>query len=272
MLKQITVNGAVINYSDVGSGSAFIFVHGAAASCNHVMYLQDNLRAHARVISYSQRFHLPNDSCEKGIYGADEHAKDLIAFMQALQIEKAVLFGHSYGALVATTAAILAPEKVEYLFLAEPTLPLLVNNNSEYTSIVEIRKQTFDAIKNSFLAGDSANAVKLLLDYAIGGRGFNSLPEEIRRDMIANAASLYQLVFKQAAPTISSPANIAQLTMPVAILLGEKCTPMYTAVSVEIKKLIPCARLFHFQDVAHDLIYNAAEDCAKVVLKECNWE
>jgi pimeloyl-ACP methyl ester carboxylesterase len=270
-LKQITVNDTVLNYSDVGSGVPFIFVHGAAASCNHVMYLQDDLRTHARVISYSQRFHLPNDPCDRGVFGPDQHAKDLIALMDALQIEKAVLFGHSYGALVATTAAILAPEKVIHLFLAEPTLPLLVNNNPEYTSIVEVRKKTFDEIKRAFLSGNPANAVKQLLDYAIGGKGFNTLPEEIRRDMIANAAALYQLVFNQEPPTISSPENIAKLKMPVTILLGEKCTPMYTAVCLELKKLISTVSIHHFRDVAHDLIYNAAEDCAQVVINECKW-
>lgn len=271
MRKQIAINGTIINYSDVGSGVPFIFVHGAAASCNHVMYLQDDLRLHSRVISFSQRFHLPNDPCDGGVFGADQHAKDLIAFMNALQIDKAVLFGHSYGALVATTAAILAPEKVQHLFLAEPTLPLLVNNNVEYADIIEIRKQAFEEIKNSFLSGDPANAVKLLLDYAIGGKGFNTLPEDVRRDMIANAASLFQLVFKQAPPQLSTNENIAKLKMPIAILLGEKCTPMYSAVSIELLKLLPQAKLYHFRDVAHDLIYNAAEDCARVVIKECNW-
>jgi pimeloyl-ACP methyl ester carboxylesterase len=269
MLKQISVNDTVINYSDVGNGVPFIFVHGAAASCNHVMYLQDDLRSYARVISYSQRFHLPNDPSDKGVFGPDQHAKDLIALMEALQIEKAVLFGHSYGGLVATTAAILSPKMVIRLFLAEPTLPLLVNENPEYASIVEVRKETFNGIKRTFLSGNPANAVKQLLDYAIGGKGFNTLPEEIRRDMIANAAALYQLVFNQVQTEISSPENIAKLKMPVTILLGEKCTPMYTAVSLELKKLIPAASIHHFRDVAHDLIYNAAEDCAQVVINEC---
>lgn len=265
------VNNTVLNYSDTGKGVPFIFVHGAAASCNHVMYLRDNLRIHARVISYSQRFHLPNDPSDKGIYGPDEHAKDLIALMDALQIEKAVLLGHSYGGLVATSAAVLCPEKVIHLFLAEPTLPLLVNDKPEYVAIAEVRKEAFDGIKSAFRLGDPALAVKLLLDYAIGGKGFNALPEEIRRDMIANAASLYQLVYKQSPPLISSAENIAQLKMPVTILLGEKCTPMYSAVSLELIKLIPSSKVVHFEGVAHDLIYNAAEDCAQVVIRACKW-
>jgi len=270
-LKQITVNDTVLNYSDIGNGVPFIFVHGAAASCNHVVYLQDDLRMHARVISYSQRFHLPNNPNDKGVFGPDQHAKDLIALIEALHIDKAVVFGHSYGALVATTAAILSPEKVMHLFLAEPTLPLLINNRPEYTNIVDVRKETFDVIKQTFLSGNPANAVKQLLDYAIGGKGFNTLPEEIRRDMIANAAALYQLVFNQVPPEISTPENIANLKMPVSILLGEKCTPMYSAVSLELKRLIPSAVIHYFNDVAHDLIYNAAEDCAQVVVEECKW-
>ena len=50
--------------------------------------------------------------------------------------------------------------------------------------------------------------------------------------------------------------------MPVTMLLGEKCTPMYQAVAEELKKILPTVQHKIIAGVAHDLIFEAAEDCA----------
>jgi pimeloyl-ACP methyl ester carboxylesterase len=263
-LKSIAVNDTILHYSDAGpsSGPIFLFVHGAAASCNHVAFLRDYLIRDFRVISYSQRFHLPNHPNPAGEYGADMHARDLVALMEALELKDVVLLGHSYGGLVAASAAILAPHLIKHLFLAEATLPSLVNDNPIYQEIINIRIHAFENIKAAFESGDPALAVKLLLDYAIGGKGFNTLPEEIKKDMIANASSLFHLVYQQAPPTIASAEALKKLSMPVTLLLGEKCTPMYKAVAEELQKILPTAQQKIFGGVAHDLIFEAAEDCA----------
>jgi pimeloyl-ACP methyl ester carboxylesterase len=269
-LKTIAVNDTILHYSDAGplsdlngrSGPTFLFVHGAAASCNHVAFLRDHLIRDFRVISFSQRFHLPNHPNPSGVYGADTHARDLVAFMEALELKNVILLGHSYGGLVAASAAILAPHLIKHLFLAEATLPSLVNNNPIYQEIINIRINAFENIKAAFESGDPALAVKTLLDYAIGGKGFNTLPEEIKKDMIANAGSLFHLVYQQSTATIASAEALKKLLMPVTILLGEKCTPMYQAVAEELKKILPTAEQKIFTGVAHDLIFEAAEDCA----------
>ena len=261
-LKTIAVKDTILHYADAGQGHTFLFVHGAAASCNHVAFLRDYLIRDFRVISYSQRFHLPNHPNPSGQYGADMHARDLVAFMEALELKDVILLGHSYGGLVAASAAILAPHLIKHLFLAEATLPSLVNDNPVYQEIINIRVNAFNHIKAAFESGDSAQAVKTLLDYAIGGKGFNTLPEEIKKDMIANASSLYHLVYQQAPPTIASAEALKKLTMPITMLLGEKCTPMYQAVAEELKKILPTVQHKIMAGVAHDLIFEAAEDCA----------
>ena len=139
---------------------------------------------------------------------------------------------------------------------------LLVNDNPVYQEIINIRVNAFNQIKAAFESGDSAQAVKTLLDYAIGGKGFNTLPEEIKKDMIANASSLYHLVYQQAPATLASAEALKKLTMPVTMLLGEKCTPMYQAVAEELKKILPTVQHKIIAGVAQDLIFEAAEDCA----------
>ena len=146
-LKTIAVNDTILHYSDAGplsdlngrSAPTFLFVHGAAASCNHVAFLRDHLIRDFRVISFSQRFHLPNHPNPSGVYGADTHARDLVAFMEALELKEVILLGHSYGGLVAASAAILAPHLIKHLFLAEATLPSLVNDNPLYQEIPLLR-------------------------------------------------------------------------------------------------------------------------------------
>jgi hypothetical protein len=272
-LKTISVNDTILHYSDAGplsdlsgnSAPTFLFVHGAAASCNHVAFLRDHLVRDFRVISYSQRFHLPNHPNPSGVYGADTHARDLVAFMEAFKLKDVILLGHSYGGLVAASAAVIAPHLIKHLFLAEATLPSLVNDNPVYQEIINIRVHAFENIKAEFESGNPALAVKTLLDYAIGGKGFNTLPEEIKKDMIANAGSLYHLVYQQEPPTIASTEALKKLTMPITLLLGEKCTPMYKAVAEELQKILPTVKQKIFAGVAHDLIFEAAEDCANEI-------
>ena len=90
-LKTIAVKDTILHYADAGQGPTFLFVHGAAASCNHVAFLRDYLIRDFRVISYSQRFHLPNHPNPSGQYGADTHARDLVAFMEALELKEVIL-------------------------------------------------------------------------------------------------------------------------------------------------------------------------------------
>jgi pimeloyl-ACP methyl ester carboxylesterase len=77
-----------------------------------------------RVTAYDLRGHGYSDAPPTGYTSAD-HAHDLLALMDNLEIESARIVGHSFGAVIALHAAVLAPDKIESLVLSDPYFPAL---------------------------------------------------------------------------------------------------------------------------------------------------
>ncbi|CAN5539058.1 hypothetical protein BH11BAC2_BH11BAC2_05780 [soil metagenome] len=264
MIQNVNIGDSTLTVSIKGNGKPFLFVHGAAGSFEHSHFLEKYLLHDFEFISYSQRFHLPNDPCAPGTYGPVLHASDLIALLNVLNLEDVTALGHSYGGNVLLTAAIHAPQRFKRIYLAEPSIPNLVCNKLEYAGLLEQRTQAMMKIRAAFETGYAAKAVKALMDYAIGESGFEILPGEIRMDMIANATSLYHLVYKQATITLAEE-ELRNMNVPVCILNGEDCTPIYKAIADILLQFLPNVEMQNIPEAAHDLIYNAAKECSLII-------
>src|SRR5262249_14874019 len=77
-----------------------------------------------RVTAYDLRGHGYSDAPPTGYTSAD-HAADLFALIDELEIERATLVGHSFGGGIALHAAVLAPERIDALVLSDPYFPAL---------------------------------------------------------------------------------------------------------------------------------------------------
>jgi pimeloyl-ACP methyl ester carboxylesterase len=114
-MPYITVNAADIYYESLGVGEPLLFLHSGysrgilAFSCqmldfqqNYTCYYPD-FRGHGRTHCASLEWSTP------------QIAEDMLGFLDALQIQKAHLFGYSLGANVALYLAIQAPDRVATL-------------------------------------------------------------------------------------------------------------------------------------------------------------
>jgi pimeloyl-ACP methyl ester carboxylesterase len=59
-----------------------------------------------------------------GPYGVDAHVRDLLAVLDALQLERGVLVGHSLGGYIVSRLAALHPDRVAGLVLVDGGLPI----------------------------------------------------------------------------------------------------------------------------------------------------
>lgn len=252
--SSIHIGDTLLHYTEEGSGTPVIFVHGAAASMVHGQYLSAYISKGYRFISLSQRFHLPNDPQAAGHYNADQHAEDLIRFIEALELPPCKVIAHSYGCSVVLTAASIRKELFTKIILAEPSLAFLINDQERYQSLREERAETFRRIRLCFDEGKPADAVSTLMRYANGSRGFIAFPEQIRWDMVANAGALLRLI-NEKSPSALNSAMVKQITAPVTILLGRHCIPMYKAVADEFSTILPGTSIRYIENAAHDLVY-----------------
>ena len=115
-IRSMTVAGHRIAYLDEGQGMPVILLHGFGGSMWQWEYQQRTLSNHLRVIT--------PDVLGAGLsdkpaidYRPDEMLDFLLGFMDALQIQQAVLVGHSMGAGLAIGMALEHPDRVAKLVL-----------------------------------------------------------------------------------------------------------------------------------------------------------
>ncbi len=103
-------------YDEAGSGPAIVFVHAGVADRRMWDHQFTALARTHRVVRYDWRGHGGSADHE----GPVAHHEDLLALMDALDIDRAVLVGASLGAAYCADAALAAPERVEALALVCP--------------------------------------------------------------------------------------------------------------------------------------------------------
>ena len=125
-MSTIDVNGQTINYTDTGAddstdaagGTAVVYSHGALMDASMWQAQIDALAPTRRAIAWDARLH--GGTVDSGPeHTAWDSARDLIALLDALDVGRAVLVGHSQGGFVSLRAALLAPERVSALVLID---------------------------------------------------------------------------------------------------------------------------------------------------------
>jgi pimeloyl-ACP methyl ester carboxylesterase len=128
-MPQLSVNGATLHYVQAGQGPDVVLIHAVTSNLAVWVFigLVDQLaRAGFRVTAYDLRGHGLSEVTPAG-YTSAEMAEDFRRLHAALGLGPALLVGHSFGAVVAVHAAVLDPECVAGLVLADPYFPGLAH-------------------------------------------------------------------------------------------------------------------------------------------------
>jgi pimeloyl-ACP methyl ester carboxylesterase len=119
-LRQIQLPGRVrLEFAEQGgrSSTPVIALHGVTDSWRSFEPVLPHLPSELRVMALTQRGHGDSDKPAGGYRPAD-FAADVAAFMDMMEIERAVLVGHSMGSVNAMRFAIDHPSRVSGLVLA----------------------------------------------------------------------------------------------------------------------------------------------------------
>jgi|SRR5919108_157137 2-hydroxy-6-oxonona-2,4-dienedioate hydrolase/2-succinyl-6-hydroxy-2,4-cyclohexadiene-1-carboxylate synthase len=124
-MPKAFVNGINIHYVQTGRGSDLVLIHGIASNLGQwQLNILPPLAEDFRVTMYDLRGHGYSDTPPSG-YTADHMVGDFAGLMDYLGIERASILGHSYGGLVALRYAVLRPERVDKLIIADTGVPCL---------------------------------------------------------------------------------------------------------------------------------------------------
>jgi 3-oxoadipate enol-lactonase len=118
-MPQLEVDGAALTYDDEGprdgDGVPLVFVHGWTADRHRWDHQMTHFAEKRRVIRLDLRGH--GDSSGAGVRTIEELARDVVALLEHLKVERCVLIGHSMGGMIAQTISLAHPDRVERLVL-----------------------------------------------------------------------------------------------------------------------------------------------------------
>ena len=124
--RFIEVDGTALAYAEVGAGPPVIALHGFPDTYKTWSGLAGPLAESGfRVIALALRGYPPSAVAADGDYSLRRLAMDTVCLLDALEIERASVLGHDWGASAGYALAALAPGRLASLItLADP--PLMV--------------------------------------------------------------------------------------------------------------------------------------------------
>jgi len=212
-LKQIIFKNTVISYSDIGTGTAVILLHGFLENKTMWEDFTPSIAKKNRVISIDLLGHGETD-CLGYIHSMEENAEIVKAILSHLRIRKAIFIGHSMGGYVALAFAELYPKNLKGI--------VLLNSTAKEDS--EERKQNRDraikAVKQNYI-----NFVRMSIANLFSVNNRDRLKNEIENvKLAALKTSLQGIVASLEGMKIRKDRQfiLKETDFPKLLILGEK--------------------------------------------------
>jgi len=120
--RRVTSGKLSLAVEVFGTGPPLLFAHGLG-SCRHQMHrMLEALADHFQVIVFDQRGHCESTPIsDASLFDPHQMAGDIVAVLDHLEIDEAIVGGESMGAATALLFAIAQPKRVTRLLQIAPT-------------------------------------------------------------------------------------------------------------------------------------------------------
>ena len=237
MLLDVCGEKLNINYIDEGQGEVVLLLHGWGARAESYRLIIDMLKSCFRVIAPDMPGFGGSDE-PSFAYTAENYADFVRAFCDALDIEKAILLGHSHGGR--TIIKLVTNEKTK---IEVPKIIL-------FDSAGLIRKKSF----SQKMKIARFKIAKKLFGGFLGQKLFPDLIEKMRKkNGSADYAAASPIMRKSMVSVINEDlsAVLCKISSPTLLFWGENDTdtPMYQAKKMEAE--IPDCGLIVIKNAGH---------------------
>ena len=262
----VEVNGTRLHYVDEGpkDAPAVLLIHGASSNLRDMLIpARKSLGGKYRLIAVDRPGH---GWSERGLYSAtpDAQARTLADFLTALNVDKAVVFGHSFGAVVATAMAVERPDKMLGLLVASPaTHPWPSGKTNWYNHLARVPVIGWLFTRTLALPG-GIGRISAATDCVFAP---NQVPANYLEDagielvmvphrFMDNSEDLTGLY----AHTLHYKARYKEIKVPTIIITGDSDTVVSKEIHAEnLARDIAGSRLFVVKNVGHKPDYALAD-------------
>lgn len=114
---RIDIGDAEIHVDIAGEGPDLLLVAGLGGRGVFWIQQMEAFSKHFRTITFDHRG-CGNSTPDKVVYGAEHMAKDVLALLDAMEIEQCALVGHSTGGAIGQHLALTAPDRLDRMVLS----------------------------------------------------------------------------------------------------------------------------------------------------------
>jgi pimeloyl-ACP methyl ester carboxylesterase len=259
-VPSLPVRGSKLHAERRGSGEPLLLIQGMGATCEHwgEPFLAA-LEGHLELILYEH----PGTGRSGPIVGdltTAGLAADALGVLDALQVERAHVFGFSMGGMVAQELALAAPRRIASLTLAGTSCG---GTQSKPTS-----PDVVQAITMAALSGDRERVLKagyeLIFSSAFAADPANYPPfAAAARDSQPSLATL--MAQRDALIAHDAYGRLRQLAVPTLVVHGTEDRLLEFVNGDLIASMVPGARLEPLDGVGHLLFWEQPEHVAQLV-------
>ncbi len=225
MSKFVNVNGIKIHYLDhPGGAPTLILLPGLTANAHSFDGLvAAGLSPRFRALAVDFRGRGRSDKPDSG-YSMNAYAADILALLDELQLEKAVICGHSFGALIGFVLAAQNPERFEklaiidssHLLISERTVKLIKSSLDRLGQKLPSMTAYMAAMKQMpFLNGYWDDALESFYRHDMRRNEDGTVQAQTRPDIIAETID-YQFAepWAEHVAAIKQPVLLLNATAP----------------------------------------------------------
>jgi pimeloyl-ACP methyl ester carboxylesterase len=250
--------GVRLRYAELGDSSAppMILLHGYTDSWFSYSRVLPLLAARHHVFALDQRGHGDSDRPTRG-YALDDFAADVVAFMDARGIRRAVVVGHSLGSVVAQHVVRAAPERVTRLVLVGSTTQL---RNPAVLELEQAVRALSDPVPSAFARDFQASTVH------------RPIPDAFMARVVSESLKLPARTWQQvmtgmltAQPLAHAPARAPRV--PTLVVWGDRDAIFPRSEQQALIRLLPPATLTVYAGTGHAPHWEEPERFARDVLQ-----
>ena len=225
------VNGIEMYYATYGAGDPVLLIHGGLGHGDVWASQVIDLSKDHLVIVADSRGHGRSTRTEEP-FGYDLMASDYLALLDYLKIDKVDLVGWSDGGIIGLDIAMSHPERLDHLFAHAAN----ITTDGVDPSVAE------DTVFNGYIGKMGEAYVKM-----------SPTPDQFE-SFVAQISDMW------ATQPNWTDAQVAAITVPTAIVVGEYDEAILRAHTEKIAALIPGAKLVILPGVSHFAMLQAPDE------------
>ena len=273
--REVQIDGLTLHYIELGQGTPVVLVHGTLGDYRTWDGQLEAFSKGYRLISYSRRYAYPNESTKDLTdFSVTIHARDLAAFIKALNLPPVHLIGHSYGAFIAFLVARDHPEVIRSLTLGEPPVMPLLKTTPEGDALLTTFNTTLIALREAFKQGNDEEGVRRFVNAVLGEGYYEKLPPPVQKRLMDNTQELkgnssQDLVltgYLGAGVPPTTCEDVQKVKAPTLLLYGEISPKMFHLINDMLEHCLPSAERAMIPAASHGLEFENPQAFNETVL------